>query len=194
MSSSMVPGGWSVGLTVVFAGVGLYCVWRLATRQGRGIEAVVDVNHVLMSPAMLVMLWWPSAPSGRWVQVALFAGMAVLFFRHLSGSVTVPVRTGALLHGGMNLAMVWMLVAMPTLMPTMMEMAGMEDHQMAGQVVGMQSWTAMLSWVVAGLMLIAAGWWAVRALRAHGHRLLCGCHALTCAGMTAMLALTSPAL
>jgi hypothetical protein len=147
---------------------------------------VVDVNHVLMSPAMVVMLWWPADGLARWVQVAVFGGATVVFFRHLAGSVEVAARTGALLHAAMNFGMVWMLVAMPA--HERMEMTG--PHP----VVGIQAWAALLTGVVAGSLSLAAAWWLLHAVRSRGHRILCTCHALATAGTAAILALTMPSL
>ena len=201
----MVMGGWSVALTGVFAATGLYCLWRVMAGRSQGIETVADVNHVLMSPAMVVMLWWPSAGAGRWVEVTVFGGLALFFFHHLAGSVTVTARAAALMHAGMNVGMVWMLLAMPALMSGGgMEMdggmAGMSGHQhgagttTAQDLVGLQAWSALLSWVVTGLLALAAAWWLVRAIRHRGHRVQCCCHGLACAGMGAMLALMIPGL
>ncbi|MEV6891639.1 DUF5134 domain-containing protein [Kribbella sp. NPDC051137] len=194
MSHGMLPDGPSVALTVVFAVSGLYCLWRVASGRGRGIETVVDVNHILMSPAMLLMLWLPPAPGITWVQIALFSGLALVFFRHLSTSDGVTARTGALLHGGMNLGMVWMLAVGLTGMSGMASMSGM--GHMAGMDHGgaQQTWTGLLSWSVAGLLLLSAAWWFARALRSRSHRILCCCHALATGGMAAMLALMVPAL
>ncbi|WP_328999551.1 DUF5134 domain-containing protein [Kribbella sp. NBC_00709] len=170
-----MTGAWTTVLTVVFAATGLYGVWRLSTRRWQGIETVVDLSHVLMSPAMLVMLWWPMAATWQWAQIAVFAGLAVVFFYHLSGSETVPERAGAMAHAWMNLGMVWMLAAMPRLMSG-------------------DAWATMLSWSAVGLLVLTAGWWLVHAARTPGHRTLCGCHGLSCAGMATMLALMTPAL
>lgn len=196
MSHAMLPAGPSVALTVVFAVSGLYCLWRVASGRGRGIETVVDVNHVLMSPAMLLMLWLPSTPVITWLQIALFSGLALVFFRHLSTSDGVTARTGALLHGGMNLGMVWMLAVGLIGMAGMSGMSGMSgmEHMAGMGHGGAQTWTGLLSWSVAGLLLLSAAWWFGRALRAAGHRVLCCCHGLTTGGMAAMLALMVPAL
>ncbi|GAA3096460.1 hypothetical protein JOF29_004247 [Kribbella aluminosa] len=193
MSHGMFPADSSIALTAltaltgVFAVSGLYGLWRVASGRGRGIETVVDVNHVLMSPAMLLMLWLPSAPSVTWVQIAVFSGLALVFFRHLSSSHGVTARTGALLHGGMNLGMVWMLAVGMTGMVGMSDMAGM-DHG------GGQTWTGLLSWSVVGLLVLSAAWWFGRMVRECGHRMLCCCHGLATGGMAAMLALMTPAL
>ncbi|MFD7154960.1 DUF5134 domain-containing protein [Kribbella sp. NPDC059898] len=184
MSHGMLPAGPAIALTVVFAVSGLYCLWRVAAGRGQGIETVVDVNHVLMSPAMLLMLWLPAPPGITWVQIALFSGLALVFFRHLSTSDGVTARTGALLHGGMNLGMVWMLAV------SMLGMSGMAGMGHAGG----GTWTGLLSWSVAGLLLLSAAWWFGRVIRAPGHRLLCCCHGLSTGGMAAMLALMTPAL
>jgi hypothetical protein len=187
--------GWQVALTGLFSATTAYCFWRLATARSQGIEAVVDVNHILMGPAMLLMVWWPSATGAKWLQLAVFAGMAVVFARHLSGLVTVTGRTGALLHAGMNLGMVWMLLAMPTLMTADPAMAmDMPGHQHFSELTGTRIWAAMGSWIAVGLMILAAAWWIFRVLRAPGHRMLCTCHALTFGGMAAMLGLMTPAL
>ncbi|WP_427893411.1 DUF5134 domain-containing protein [Kribbella sp. GL6] len=190
MSHGMLPAGPAIALTVVFALSGLYCLWRVAAGRGQGIETVVDVNHILMSPAMLLMLWLPSTPGITWLQIALFSALALVFFRHLAGVEGVTARTGALLHGGMNLGMVWMLAAGTVGMAAMSGMSGMSGMDHAGQ----QTWTGLLSWSVVGLLLLSAAWWLARVARAGGHRLLCCCHALTTGGMAAMLALMTPVL
>lgn len=135
---------------------------------------------------MVVMLWWPADGAARWVQVAVFGGATVVFFRHLAGSIEVTARTGALLHAAMNFGMVWMLIAMPP--HAHMEMAG------AHPVVGVQAWTALLTGVVAASLALAAAWWILHAARTPGHRILCTCHALATAGTAATLALTTPGL
>lgn len=99
----------------------------------------------------------------------------------------------------MNLGMVWMLMAMPSLMPATMDMPGMamghKHHRGSiNDLTGLHAWAALFSWVVAGLLALATVWWLVRVARAHGHRLVCGCHGLSCAGMAAMLALMTPVL
>ncbi|MFG1911427.1 DUF5134 domain-containing protein [Kribbella sp. NPDC048928] len=188
----MIDRGWLAGLTVIFGATGLYCLWRLAVGRGRGIETVVDVNHVLMSPAMVVMLWWPADGVARWVQVAVFGGAAVVFFRQLAGSVEVTARTGALLHAAMNFGMVWMLLAMPSLMPNHGDLA--MDMTRSHPLVGVQAWTAMLTGVVAASLTLAAAWWLLHAVRSPGHRILCTCHALATAGTAVTLALISPGL
>lgn len=197
MSHGMIPAGPAIALTAVFVLSGLYGLWRLASGRGRGMDMVVDVNHVLMSPAMLLMLWWPPATGATWVQIVLFSGLALVFFRHLSGSDDVTARTGALLHGGMNLGMVWMLAVGLSGMSAMSGMAGMSDMaEMTGgeHTGGAQTWTTLLSWPLAGLLVLSAAWWFGRALRAPGHRTLCCCHGLATGGMAAMLALMTPAL
>ncbi|MGZ0147675.1 DUF5134 domain-containing protein [Kribbella sp. WER1] len=160
-------------LTVVFGTTALYCLWRLATGRGRGIDVFTDVNHVLMGAAMLAMLWWPAAGVARWLQVVLFGGAAVVFLRHLARFAEVAARAGALMHAAMNLGMVWMLTTMP---------------------MSLRSWTGMLSWVVTASLALAAGWWVLRAARCSGHRLMCCCHALATAGTAAMLAAMNPIL
>jgi hypothetical protein len=196
MSHGMIPFVWSVALTAAFAVSGLYCLWRLASGRGRGMDVVVDVNHVLMSPAMLLMVWWPSATGPTWVQIVAFSALALVFFRELSRAREVSARTAALLHGGMNLGMVWMLAVGTSSMSGMPDMPGMaEMPEMHGMVhTGAQAWGALLSWPVAGLLALSAGWWFVRVARVPGHRVLCCCHGLASGGMAAMLALMIPSL
>lgn len=197
MSHGMIPFAWSVALTAVFVASGLYCLWRVASGRGRGMDLVVDVNHVLMSPAMLLMVWWPSATGSTWVQIVAFSGLALVFFHDLSRSREVTARTAALLHGGMNLGMVWMLaVGMSSMsgMSDMADMPGMDMDHAGGQLAGVQAWGALLSWPVAGLLALSAGWWFVRVVRVPGHRILCCCHGLASGGMAAMLALMTPSL
>ncbi|MDX2969202.1 DUF5134 domain-containing protein [Kribbella solani] len=195
----MLTTGWAVALTAIFGGTGAYCVARLATRRWAGIGTIVDLNHVAMSVAMLVMVWWPSFSGGTWPQVAVFAGVGVVFVHHLAGSETIAARAGALAHVVMNGGMVWMLVAMPALMAAggmagMDAMAGMHHGGGSDVSSGVQAWVTMLTWDVVVVLALGAAWWIVQAVRTRGHRVLCGCHGLACAGMAGMLALMTPAL
>ena len=191
----VLTAAWAVALTVVFVATGVYGVVRLGTRRWEGMGAVVDLNHVVMSVAMVVMVWWPSFVAGRWVQIAVFAGLAVVFVQDLVGAESVTARAGALAHAAMNAGMVWMLVAMPALMaagPGLgMDMPGMHHGAVSA---GVQAWAAFLTWDVVGVLVLAAAWWTAEVVRSRRHRVLCCCHGLSCAAMAAMLAVMTPGL
>jgi Domain of unknown function (DUF5134) len=107
----------SVLLTAMFVATGGWALYRLAVRvSGRGsdVDLATELAHLLMSLAMLAMVWeWsggPGSASGIF-QLVLFGGCSLWFFTEtLLGSLPSG------LHMVSTTAMVWMVVAMPQLM------------------------------------------------------------------------------
>lgn len=202
----MLTGTWSVILTALFAATGGYALWRWSgavsaravrpetdALPGVSPDPVIDLNQVLMSAAMVIMIWWPSGPIGSWLQVAVFAVFAVIMA--LSGRPAGPGvrhRAGSVAHVIMNLAMVWMLAAMPLLMPRSAGAAGGHHHGAGGGPIGpavgqAPLWAVAVSWLATGVTVAVAVWWAVRAIRSRTERLHCCCHAAMGVGMAAMI-------
>jgi Domain of unknown function (DUF5134) len=133
--------------TVVFAATGAWALYRLTVRRsGRDphVDQATELAHLLMSLAMLAMVWdWsggPGSASGI-LQLVVF-GLFSLWF--LTGT-----RLGSL-HSGLHLVsttgMVWMVVAMPRLM-------------------GRTPLTITLMTVLVAILLAgAAGWWTLHAV------------------------------
>lgn len=205
----MLSDSWAVALTVIFSVTGVYCLWRWVSRytvrrtDREPAELLVDLNHVVMSVAMVVMVWWPAGTAGRWVQVGIFAVLGLAFGAQLSRAGSASERAGGLTHLVMDAAMVWMLAAMPQLMAGMtsagpgMDMPGMsmpgEDSISAG-VAATPIWAGTVNWVAVGALALAAGWWVVSAIRSAGHRVHCSCHGLMGVGMGLMLVAMHPGL
>lgn len=211
---------WSVLLTAVFSLTGIYSLMRLARhtsqptlkpalrsagRPGQpvraprpGSEHVIDLNHVVMSVAMVVMVWWPSGPVGTAVQIAVFAAFTAVFglgaLTRTTGATHLG-RLGAAAHASMNAAMIWMLAVMPLLMagmpgPGTASMPGMDMGTGAAGAGGTRvpNWAQDVSWAAVALMVAVAGWWLVHAVRADRDRPHLCCHAAMGTGMAVMLA------
>ncbi|MGP5597345.1 DUF5134 domain-containing protein, partial [Brachybacterium alimentarium] len=74
------------------------------------------MNHLVMSLAMLLMVWRPVGTAGTWIQVALFALFGVVMLLGLPTVHAVGERVAVVSHVMLNAAMIWMLLAMPLLM------------------------------------------------------------------------------
>lgn len=211
----MLPAPWSIALTLLFCGTGAYALLqlvRLGSRpraEGPGGN-LVELNHLVMSVLMVAMVWWMPGTLGTTVQVialGLFT-VALLRLATLAG-LARGTRIAMAAHLVGNLAMIWMLVAMPWLMGHAAGAgdsghAGHEEHaghQGAGTgaplggadlAAGTPGWMITLSLVLAALMAVTAvGWLAHRhSERELGrgddwpHRI---CHAAMAGGMAAML-------
>lgn len=112
----MLTGPTAVGLTLLFGATALYCAFdwsRARTTSSRAAAGLVDANHVVMSVAMVAMLWWPTGRWGNTLQAIVF----VVFAIAIALSTTAAHRVEPALHALMNLAMAWMLGAMHLIMP-----------------------------------------------------------------------------
>ncbi|GAA1391764.1 hypothetical protein GCM10009613_34920 [Pseudonocardia kongjuensis] len=172
-------------LTALFVLTGGYALLRWsgavaeAAPPGRRTS---ELAHLLMSAAMVVMTWTWYGTTGLWFQILLFGGFAVFFAadavrrrRHrLHGC------TGGSAHALMAAAMVWMLAAMPLIMPAPVTApAGGGGHtghvghdagaDHAAHAAGQAGWAVGVTVALCAALLAVAGFWAVRALAADGH-------------------------
>jgi hypothetical protein len=110
-----------VALTAVFAVTGGYSLARisaLASGAATDGDRMAELSHLLMSIAMLGMTWgWTGEPGtpGGVVQLVVFGLLGFWFLvrvLHPDGHR----RVGSAYHLVVQVAMVWMVAAMPTLM------------------------------------------------------------------------------
>lgn len=190
--------------TFLFAATGLYCLWNLARARraatsrersgGLSTAEVVDVNHVVMSAAMILMVWVAVGDAVLWMQVAVFAVLALSLIPGLR-SAAGKQRVDVVAHIGLDGAMIWMLIAMPALMAGMdMGGSGGDSHHSGhtgdDMSMGMSStpgWVDVTNWAFVAACVAVALWWLVRLLGGRDHRLHALCHLLMGAGMAAML-------
>ncbi|MFP5022763.1 DUF5134 domain-containing protein [Pseudonocardia phyllosphaerae] len=181
----------SLLLTVLFVGTGLYALARWSAVVAARLtpaRRLSELSHLLMSAAMVLMVWsWPGT-AGLSVQLVLFGGFALGFavdavrrYRHrLHGCA------GGSAHALMTAAMVWMLAAMPLIMPMPAASsgasgghAGHAGHEgMAGMPGaehvhgGPAGWAVAVTLALVVGLVVATAFWAVRAAGAaahHGH-------------------------
>ncbi|WP_026927718.1 DUF5134 domain-containing protein [Granulicoccus phenolivorans] len=193
----------NVALTVAFGLTGAYCLVHLITSRRRILAGtgprtltdaeVVDLNHGLMSAAMILMTWVMIGDAALWALVALFVVLAVslsLNWRR-AGSTVNRVDVGS--HVLLDVAMIWMLVAMPLLMAG--SAAGHDhgghahhgDHGAAAVAAATPAWAHAINLGFVGLCAAAALWWLGRTVTGRRHRLHAGCHTVMAAGMGVML-------
>lgn len=198
----MIATPWDLILTVVFLITGVICLVDFLARHAKprqgggewGDGDVVDINHAVMSAAMILMIWVAVIDAVTWAQVVLFAIFAVSLVISLVRATRASSRVDLAGHIMLNGAMAWMLAAMPLLMAGM-DMGDAEGAEAGGHHGGGEGATfaATPAWAdtVNLLFVIACGaytlWWLYRAATTRGHRLHAFCHALMAAGMGVML-------
>ncbi len=176
--------------------------WTTAssTTAGPGPHTrAVELSHLLMSLAMVAMVWMWGGPGARAVQLVVFTGFTAMFLL-LGGHAWRAARpdAGAAFgyHALMAGSMVWMLAAMSTMTGhSWSGGAGGGHHDVAGPDVGelvpavtvAPLWTVFVTaGLVCGLVAAALAW--MRALRrGAGDRAGATAHVLTSAGMAVML-------
>lgn len=199
----MIASPWDIILTATFFATGLICLGDLIARRiGRRADAegladgeLIDINHAVMSAAMILMIWATVLDAVTWAQIAVFAIFALALipgFRRTAHGF--PHRVEIVGHIVLNAAMIWMLAAMPLLMAGT-DMGGGEGsahtgHHGGGDETGLMQtpvWADVVN--VAFIIACAAGavWWLYRAVVHRGHRMHALCHGLMAAGMGAML-------
>lgn len=198
----VIASPWDIILTVVFLATGLICIGDLIARRTRrapGVEGLpdeelIDINHAVMSAAMILMTWVAVLDAVSWAQIALFAIFALALLPALTRAHGFPHRAELVGHIFLNAAMIWMLAAMPLLMAGM-DMAGDEASAHAGhhgggeemELMATPAWADVVNAAFIIVCAVGAVWWLYRAVAAKGHRLHALCHALMAAGMGAML-------
>jgi uncharacterized protein DUF5134 len=183
----------SVLLTVVFTATGGLALLRFAAlRFGLapyGGDQVAQLSHVMMSVAMVAMVWAYAGAAATVVQVVAFAGFAGYFLdrmvrRRVGSSAPAGQACPALeYHLMMSMTMIWMAVGMPVLMrrspagmadmsdmsgmPGMGGSAGAHAGHGAGAAAGapVPGWAMALTVASIGSLLVAAVFWAGRAVR-----------------------------
>lgn len=176
---SSVPLAWV--LTALFTATGGYALarWSEAVSARRpAAHRTAELAHVVMSAAMVLMAWtWPGT-AGLWVQLLLFGVFGAFFVgiaaRGIPCGPAGPSAGAA--HALMAAAMVWMLAAMPVIMPMAVVPSGATGghaghaghgatpgagHAMHG---GQAGWAVAVTVVLGAAVLAVSGYWAARAL------------------------------
>ncbi|OAN40770.1 DUF5134 domain-containing protein [Microbacterium sp. H83] len=205
----MIAAPWNLILTIAFVFTGLVCLIdlmpRLARARGRkgpfDGEILVDVNHILMSAAMIWMSWSMESELALWIQVAVFTALTLALLPLLGRTRNAPARIGLLGHLILNAAMIWMLAAMPLLMAGMnmghdmdsgMDMGGqmpMDDTTVGPMMMGTPMWADIVNVFFVALSAATMLWWLYRLACSRHHRLHATCHIVMAAGMGVMLIL-----
>lgn len=200
---------WSLALSAVFVVTGVVCGIHLARTWGAAAGAhgrhdhgalvarAVHVDHLVMSLAMLLMIWRPVGTAGTWMQSAVFTAFAALMLVSVPRAHDAAQRVDLVGHAVLNAAMVWMLATMPLLMghpmstpsdPHAAHHGGSMDT-MAMQLNPTPTWATVATGITIAISVLVALWWLVRLARDRGHRLHAGCYLVMGAGMASMLAL-----
>lgn len=207
----MIETPWSFVLTAIFLVTAVLCALHLTQSRSASaaatvgsvhaahhgpIATAVHVNHLVMSLAMLLMVWRPVGTAGTWVQVTTFALFGVLMLIGLPSVLRTVDRVGLASHVVLNAAMIWMLLAMPLLMGHAMGSStdAHAAHHGSGDAMAVvmtptPGWVAVVNWVAVVLSAVVAVWWLERLFRAPSHRVHSACHLLMAAGMALMLPL-----
>ena len=197
----MIAAPWNVLLTFVFVMTAVICFSGLIgrSRKGRTNSALtdsdlIDITHGVMSVAMMVMTWWTVWDAVTWAQVAIFAILVlglVPSFRGARGAQAVDLVG----HIVLDVAMIWMLAAMPLLMAGM-DMSGDAGGAHAGHHGGgglmietTPAWADIANVGFIALCAAATVWWIWRLIRSTHHRIHSVCHVAMAAGMGWMLVL-----
>ncbi|MCW1250419.1 DUF5134 domain-containing protein [Acaricomes phytoseiuli] len=195
----MLTPPWDFILTILFALTGIWCAVDLARHRAalRGSDgaisrtAIIDVNHLVMSAAMILMIWISVVDAATWAQIAIFVIFAIALLVSLSSSEPAE-RISTLGHVVLNVAMIWMLAAMPLLMAGTHASGGESSgHHGGGTASSPPTSTPTWADIVNLLFVIASAaaaiWWIVRLIRSRGNHLHDVCYALMGAGMAIML-------
>jgi Domain of unknown function (DUF5134) len=164
----IVDGGARWLLSALFVALGTWyladAAWALSrSRAGRSGRAATAVLHVLMSAAIISMLWAWGAAIPVIAQVTVFTAAAAWFAGHaLFGPAGQPGVGcyGNWYHAGMMAVMVWMAVAMPLMSAPSSDGAvgGMSGMAMGGS--GMDMGAAPAGATAATLMSSGSSGWA----------------------------------
>lgn len=187
---------WDLILTVWFSGTGVWCaadlfVHRARLRRADGAvseHTVIHVGHLVMSAAMILMIWVPVIDIVTWAQAALFGVFAIALLPAAVTRGDVRRRVSLWGHIAMNGAMIWMLLAMPLLMAEMAGGAGGGSSHHAGGGAGMPmmtpAWVDVVNTLFVAVSAASALWWIILLLRRNRH-----IHDLCYAGMAAGMGL-----
>ncbi|NMO91334.1 DUF5134 domain-containing protein [Actinomycetospora sp. TBRC 11914] len=182
----MFPSTLSWTFTVVFTLTGVYSLVRLtelASGMDRTGSRLTELSHLLMALAMIAMAWgWtgePAAATGV-LQILVFGLFGIWALARLTVPEGGHSRATEGYHLVANAAMVWMVAAMPLIMPsapsapvaTHHEMAGMGAMPMPGSeaapAASTPTWVVAVTVAFAVLVLAGAALWASRIVRPVG--------------------------
>ncbi|MDX2377595.1 DUF5134 domain-containing protein [Microbacterium sp. LRZ72] len=196
----MLPSPWGLILTLLFATIGLWCAVDLVAHRSRshaedGVSsryALININHLVMSVSMILMIWITAIEFVTWAQVAVFAVFAVTLLPGAFTGGSTSQRVSVVGHFALNAAMIWMLLAMPLLMvgTTTGEAESSEQHHgvdAAAMPAGAADWADAVSMFVIAASAATALWWIVLVFRRRAQRLHDVVYAAMAAGMAAML-------
>ena len=171
-------------LSAVYVLTGAYALVRWSAAMTGPLppsRRMAELAHLLMSVAMLVMTWTWAGTTGVTAQIVLFTVFAGYFavdaaYRHRTGSHGCA---GGSAHALMAAAMVWMLAAMPLIMPVPVT-AGVRGHGAHGSHAGHAghgaataatahtgpaAWAVVLTIGACVALLATTTFWSTRALR-----------------------------
>ena len=182
----------SLALTVLFTGTGVYSLLRWASLRagvaGHHGDQVAELSHLVMSLAMVGMVWAYGGSVADTVQLVVFGGFSCYFLARLVLGRLRPGRPGCPAPGFhllMAASMVWMVAAMPLLMAGMAGMSSgaggdgmvMDGHVMGGDagasgpvVTETPGWALALTVLCCVGLLVGAGYWARQLRPARGAR------------------------
>lgn len=196
----MLGSPWDLVLTIAFSFTALVCGVHFLRHRVAGTSdggelsdsAVIDANHGLMSIAMIAMIWLPMIEIVTWAQVALFAVLALSVLPLFGRATDGADRLDLVGHITLDIAMMWMLAAMPLLMAGVMDAsagsAHAAHHMTAGEAI-METpfWADVVNVIFIVVSAAAAVWWLFRLIVVKAHRLHLACHAVMAVGMSGML-------
>lgn len=190
---------WDIVLTIAFAFTFIVCFGHLIRRrlENRATNAplsddeLIDINHGLMSIAMIVMIWLTVIDIVTYAQIALFVVLA-LSLVPLIGRAKTAERVDLAGHVLLDVAMIWMLGAMPLLMAGAMDMGGDSAHAAhhgsgGDMLMATPLWADIVNVLFVVISAAAALWWIYRLVATPHHRLHTLCHVVMAAGMSGML-------
>jgi hypothetical protein len=176
----------SVALTVLFTGTGLYSLLRWASLRvgvaGHHGDQVAELSHLVMSLAMVGMVWAYGGSFADTVQLVVFGGFSCYFLGRLVLGRLRPGCPAPGFHLLMAASMVWMVAAMPLLMAGMSSGSGgggmvMDGHVMGGDegasgpvVTETPGWALALTVLCCVGLLVGAGYWARQLRPSRGAR------------------------
>ncbi|WP_028924986.1 DUF5134 domain-containing protein [Pseudonocardia acaciae] len=213
-------------LTVLYAATGGYALLRwaalragLAHAHGFYGDQVAELSHLVMSLAMLAMVWAYGGPAAEVTQIVAFTVFAGYFLSRLvsrrQGVTARHACPAAEFHLLMSVTMIWMVAGMPVLMGGAAGPGGSGGGHAGHAGHGGQAeaavggapvapvpvpwWAVALTVACIGALVVAAAFWAVRAVRhrpvdAPAKRMLAAltprseavCHLAMSLGMAAM--------
>ena len=173
----------AVLLTVLFVVTAGYALARWASlvagAAGHPGDRVAELTHLTMSLAMIGMVWGYGGPVSNGAQLTVFTLLGLYFLVRVLASRRAGGGPGSshcpapLFHLLMCASMVWMVVAMPLLMPGQagaggVEMDGMVMESASSGPEAAPAWLSAIAGpvtlAVTVALLVAGGYWLRRAL------------------------------